>query len=422
MSTIHAALVAVAVLLGVAAPGRATEPVSLDDAFARVLAGHPDLEALHYATTGLEAEAESAAQKPAFALVADLENAPGGGQAAGFGRAEATLSLASVLERGGKRQARMALALTRLDGIELLREGKRLDLLAEVARRYLDAVAAKAETALAQEDAVQRRTILAAVEKRVAAGGVPVSLNLGAEAAALRSEADAARAQRRVIAALRRLALLWGGSGDIELASFNTSILPAVPEYEEAVTQLAQSPELRRFAHEARLREARLRLAQTAKTPDVAWQFGVRRLQEERDFGLVGSVSIPLGSTIRAAPELRAAQAELAALDLQREGEQRAVEATLAQAWSQLDQSVAIARELDEKLLPQLQRAEAAAGRSFRAGASDYLTWAQFQTDVLQARRERLAAALDAQRALIELQRLTGRAFSAAADMQESTP
>ncbi len=422
MSTIHTALAAVAVLLGAVAPGRAAQPVSLDDAFARVIATHPDLEVLRFAETGLAAEAEVAAQKPAFALSADLENALGSGVAAGFGGAEATLSLASVLERGGKRQARIALAQTRVEGIELLREGKRLDLLAEVARRYLDAVAAKAEAALSQEDAAQRRAILAAVEKRAATGGVPASLSLGAEAAALRSEAAAARAQRQAAGALRRLALLWGGTGEIELAPFDASAVPRVPDYDEAVTQLAQSPELRRFAHEARLREARVRLAQTARTPDVSWQFGVRRLQEERDFGLVGSVSIPLGSAARAAPELRAAQAELAALDLQREGEQRALGAMLAQAWNQLDQSVAAARELDGKLLPQLQRAQIAAGRSFRAGASDYLTWAQFQADLLQARRERLAAALDAQRALIELQRLTGRAFAAAAEPKDSTP
>ncbi len=422
MSTLHAALVAVAVLLGAVAPSRAAESISLDDAFARVIATHPDLEVLRFTQTGLAAEVDAAALKPAFSLSADLENALGSGVAAGLGGAETTISLASMLERGGKRQARIALAQTRVEGVELLREGKRLDLLAEVARRYLDAVAANAEAALAQEDAAQRRVILAAVEKRVAAGGVSTALRLGAEAATLRAQAQAARAQRQTHAALRRLAVLWGGDGEIELAPFNASIVPPVPEYEFAVTQLAQSPELRRFAHEARLREARVQLAQTVKAPDVSWQIGVRRMQEDRDFGLVGSISIPLGSATRAAPEVRAAQAELAALDLQREGEQRALQSTLAQAWNQLDQAVAFANELDGKLLPQLQRAQAAAGESFRAGAADYLTWAQFQADLLATRRERLAAALDAQRALIELQRLTGQSFTATAEPKDATP
>ena len=57
MSTIHTALAAVAVLLGAIAPGRAAEPVSLDDAFARAIATHPDLEVLHFTEAGLAAAA-----------------------------------------------------------------------------------------------------------------------------------------------------------------------------------------------------------------------------------------------------------------------------------------------------------------------------------------------------------------------------
>src|SRR5690606_42105786 len=55
----------------------------------------------------------------------------------GFDAAELTVTLAGVLERGGKLDARRAVAQANLDSLAPQRETVRLDLMAEVARRYL---------------------------------------------------------------------------------------------------------------------------------------------------------------------------------------------------------------------------------------------------------------------------------------------
>ena len=47
--------------------------------------------------------------------------------------------------------------------------------------------------------------------------------------------------------------------------------------------------------------------------------------------------------------------------------------------------------------------------------ALDYLEWSQLQAQVVLARRQQLAATVDAQRALIEIQRLTANGFDTAA-------
>jgi cobalt-zinc-cadmium efflux system outer membrane protein len=178
--------------------------------------------------------------------------------------------------------------------------------------------------------------------------------------------------------------------------------------------QLEDTPELQRFAHTKRLREARLQLARSSRIVDIDWQVGLRRLQTDDDWALVGSVSIPFGSARRAAPGIQAAEAELAAVEFEREAQQRVLGATLVEAWSQLDLATAHARQITDSLLPALQAAAEAAARSYRAGASSYLEWAQSQSDLIAARRERLDAALTAHRALIELQRLTGQSFALA--------
>ena len=67
-------------------------------------------------------------------------------------------------------------------------------------------------------------------------------------------------------------------------------------------------------------------------------------------------------------------------------------------------------------VLPQLTRAENAAEKAWRAGAISYMEWAQLQAMRIEARQRQLDAAIAAQTALIEIQRLTGQSMLAAGD------
>src|SRR3546814_18338462 len=84
------------------------------------------------------------------------------------------------------------------------REAQRLDLLAEVARRYLAIVAAQRQTGIAQFDIEQRERTVAEARKRLQAGASPESVVLTAQAALARAELDKARAQQRETAADRK--------------------------------------------------------------------------------------------------------------------------------------------------------------------------------------------------------------------------
>jgi cobalt-zinc-cadmium efflux system outer membrane protein len=397
-------------------------PLSLDEAFRRVIDTHPDLAVLRHRRDAVRADIDQAAQTPGFSVALGAENAFGTGAASGINGLELTVSLASVLERGDKRGARMALASRRFDEIDLLREGRRLDLLAEVARRYLDVASAQALAAVARDEVAQRERTIEAANRRVQAGASPASVPLAAEAARARAQLEVDRAQRHAAIARRRLALMWGEtSADFEIVAGDLSVLPQVDDLDTLLARLDDTPELRRFAHESRLREARLQLARTARVADIGWEVGLRRLEATDDWGLMARVSIPLGSSSRAEPGIRSAQADLAAIELEREGESRQLEATLTEAWGQLDAAVALATQIREQLVPQLEKAERAAGDTYRRGALSYLDWAQLQSETLLARRQALDASLAAHRALIELQRLTGESLLVVDD-KDATP
>jgi cobalt-zinc-cadmium efflux system outer membrane protein len=397
--------------------------LSLDQAMGRTLDKHPDLKLFEYTEKTLQADADIASQRPPINAGLRMQNALGTNETTGFKNAEIALTLASVLERGGKREARQALAAGQLDALGAAREAKRLDLLAEVARRYLDVVAAQAAATIAALDLAQRDRTVAAATKRVQAGASPESARLTAEALRARAGIDLARGNREVEAAYRRLAILWNDRDPTTTRVTGDILsLPEVPDFGVLAALLERTPELKRFADETRIREARLQLARSARTPDLNWEVGVQRLQDFSSWGFIAGVTIPLGTSRRAEPQVRAAETEVQALALERESSEFTLYATLAQAYGQYVTGKAEAEACRDDLLPRLARAEAAAARAYRAGALSYLEWAQVQSETTAVHKQQLAAAIEAQRALIEIQRLTGEPFIKATSAKDLLP
>jgi cobalt-zinc-cadmium efflux system outer membrane protein len=423
-----AAFAACIVAFVVAWPATAVDPavpdriLTLDDAFARVANAHPELRLFGARSDVLAAERDRAALHPALVASAAVENALGTGEASSLQGAELSLTLASVLERGGKLDARRTLAQSRIDALAVERETRRLDLLAEVARRYLAIVAAHEQREIAQLDIAQRQRTVAGARQRLQAGASPESVVLTAQAALARAELDRARAEQRLGAARQHLAALWGERNpDFDVVAHDPLQLPAIDDFATMSELIGKTPELAQFADERRIREARLQLARSSETADLDWQVGVRRLQATDDVGLIGSVSMPLGTRSRAQPEIRMAEAELTSLEIEREAKGVALYSTLAEAHGRYRVAQVEVQQLQNNILPKLGRAEAAAERAYRAGAISYLEWAQLQSERTASRKQQLDAALDAQRALIEIQRLTGQAFVAATE-QGITP
>ena len=271
-----AAALLAALLAGL--PASATEPLTLDDAFARVDQSHPELRLITGQRDVFAAELDRAAFKPPLVIGAEVENVFGTGAASGLSGAELTLTLASVLERGGKLDARRAVAQSRIDALSLQRETRRLDLLAEVARRYLAVVSAKKQREIADLDIGQRRRTVAGAQHRLQAGASPESVVLTAEAALARAELEHARATQQEAAARQHLAAMWGERNPtFEAATVDPLGLPPVASFDELADWLSRTPEIAQLAGEQRIREARLQLAQTQATPDLDWQVGVRR-------------------------------------------------------------------------------------------------------------------------------------------------
>ena len=189
--------------------------------------------------------------------------------------------------------------------------------------------------------------------------------------------------------------------------------LPTLRDFALLNDDLQRAPELAELLGEQRIREAQLQLVRTRSRPDWNWQVGVRNSRADNATSLVGGFSIPLGSARRAAPEIREAEADLALLPYQRQARQQQLYATLAEAHGRYVTARLEVQRMQADVLPQLQKAERAAERAWRAGAASYMEWAQLQAMRIEARQRQLDAAIAAQTALIEIQRLTGQGMLA---------
>ncbi|MBB5208931.1 TolC family protein [Chiayiivirga flava] len=392
----------------------------LEDAFERTLSSHPSLQRFALQQDALRAEALTAAQRPPLVVGASLENALGTGDTGGLGGAELSVTVGSSFEPRARRQARVAVVDARVAAVDVQIEAERLDLLAGVARRFVEAAAAQTEVEALRTHVAQRQATVEAAARRVRAGASPQSVQLTAAAALARAELELDRARVTARAARRTLALSWGERDPgFDRVATDLLRLPVLPSFAELARLLERTPELRKFASETRVREARVQLARTQSRPDVAWEAGVRRLQDTGDTAFLGSVSIALGSQARAAPGIRSAEAELEALAFERDAGALMLYATLAEASGRAEVEALAVQRAESTILPALSKAEASARSAYQAGALTYLEWAQLQADWLAARRDQIAAARSTHLALIEIQRLTATPVGA---WQESTP
>ncbi|QOY62439.1 TolC family protein [Lysobacter sp. H21R4] len=404
---------ALAVLAGVSAvaiPARAAELLTLQDAFTRVASSHPALRLFGNRADVLAAERDIASQRPPMQLAVDVENVLGTGEQNGVEQAELTVSLASVLERGRKLDARRTLVQSRIDALAIERETQRLDLLADVARRYALAVAARREDAIATEDVAQRKRAVSEARRRWQAGASPESVVFSAQAALARAEMSQARAQAQAAARRQHLAALWGERApEFTLGSADESTLPALAGFAQLEQWLERTPEIARFADELRIGEARLRLARAEARADIDWQVGIRHFRDSNDAALIASASMPLGASRRAQPAIHAARAGLAGLEIERESAALALYSTLAEAHGRYEVARIEAARLHDEVRPRLAQAEQATAHAYRAGAASYLEWAAVQAEYIAAREEEVDAVLRGELALIEIQRLTGQ-------------
>lgn len=406
-----------ACLLAVSAMPAAADssPLMLDDAYARALADNPQLVAGIYRSRAALASKQDAEQAPPLELGLDVENVAGNAGTAGLTGAETTLTLSRVLERGDKAALRGGLAGARGTLVQTELDLDRLELLADVAERFMHVVRDQqllmvAESAVSLAEAARDEA-----RRRVNAGAAPETESARAEIALANARLELEHAEHELKATRVSLASLWGERQPaFAEARADLSELPAAAPLTDIVASLESNPQLRRLADQRRVAEARQQLASARAATDIRLSGGVRRREGTDDTSLIFGLSVPWGSTERAQPSIRAARAEAEAQERAYEAVQRELYAVVYARYQEMVHAGTEAETLRTHILPAAGTALESIQQGYARGRYGYIELASAQDDLIEHRRRAIHAAYRYHRHLIEIERLTGTPVAAA--------
>lgn len=389
-------------------PAAPDTPLTLQTALEQAVARNPQLQGFVFRLRAQEARATTAALRPPWELRAELENVAGTGELSGTEAAEATFSLSRVIELGNKRDRRIEAANAARDLLESERAAAQLDVAAEVARRFIHVASDQEQLLLTRRATELAQETVDSARVRVQSARAPeVELNR-ARIALARAQIAQEHAEHELATSRRKLAAMWGATEDrfgrIEAGLFS---LPAIPSFEQLADTIPRSVDLARFASEARLRDAELRIAEARARSDVAVSAGVRHLQTADDQAFVLGMTLPLGARTRATGAIEEARAQRELTDSEREAHRVRVLAQLFETYQELSHAVTEANTLRETVAPEMEAALKSTQYAFERGRYNYLEWTEAQRELIAVRRALIEASANAHLFQVEIERLT---------------
>ncbi len=403
-SIIHAfSLLALA--FGAALAHAGEKPLTLSEALSRTMAQNPGLQVFDFRLQGLDGRRITADQNPALEAGLEVENFLGSDNLRGVDGAEYTLSLSSVLELGGKRQARVSVVDSRYGLVEAERRAETLDVLGQVAQRFVATLALQEKLELAAEAVALAEATHEIVTRRVDRGASPQAEVMRARAALTRSRIEQSRVLSEYESRKIALASLWGDTRpDFQSLEGDLFQFGSSDSFEILYQRVSESPAIQIYASERRVREAEVQLARSQSESDIRWQVGVRQFEETDDSALVGGFSVPLFSGRRNRGEVQAALAARDEVRYRREDTLLRLHSRLFEAYRQRQQNIEAVEQIRGQVLPDLSDALSQTREAYEKGRYSYVEWTAAQRELLSARQALVDTATTAllNQALIE--------------------
>ena len=387
-----------------------TGALTLREALALALTENPELAPFAWQARANEARILQAGLRLNPELGLQVEDVLGTGDFSGGQEAQITLQLSQVLELGGKRAARTELASQARGVTKSEYELKRVEVLGDVAQRFIQVVANQHALDLALTNRQLAADALRTVQERVTAGKGSALEERKAQVALARGEVLVGSARYVLETSRKKLAASWRSKQPVfERAEADLFARKPVPAFEGLVERISQSPEIARWVSEKKLREAEIKLADARRVPNVTVGGGIRHLQGFDDQALVFGFSMPLQLFDRN----QGGAAEARALLGRTEAEQKAAEIRLGTVLLGLYQEMAWAVQvmdgLQKEIVPKAEDALAISREGFAQGRFSYLEVLDAQRTLFDIKQEYIQTATAYHQFLVELERLIGQ-------------
>lgn len=376
--------------------------LTLETAIRRALAASP-LSAVGTARReALEASRAAAGLKPQPAVEVTAENfgLPMGNL---YDQFQITGVYSQRIERGGKRRARVELVNSDIGLAQAEALIARLDLIKLVQEGFVEAQATDAKVAVARERLRVAQELRREVGRRVASAKDPIFAGTRAQTSVSEAEADLQLAIHFRDAALKRLAMLWGGAAPQSVAEVGRFLdIQPVPASAQSAADLAVFE-----ARKARaLSSVELQRANAAR--DLTVSAGPRVLASG-SLGAVAGVSLPLGGRRLGQARVAEAQAEGRRIDAELAVERFNRARAIVLAAENVEGSRHEVELIREGVLENAEKTLEQVRFGYNRGFFSFADVSAAQGTLVNARTRTIDAAERYHRAKAELDRLTGR-------------
>jgi cobalt-zinc-cadmium efflux system outer membrane protein len=317
-----------------------------------------------------------------------------------------TTQINQVIELGGKRSARIAVAEQERNIAISEVAARRAELRADVITAYMDALTAQERVTLAQASLDLAHKSTDVTSRRVTAGKISPVEQTRSSIAEAAARLELTQAEADLALARRRLTAFWASPRQPDrLLIAPDAAFGHLPAWPELAARLEFSPQLRRAQSTIAGRDAQVALERAQRIPDLTVTVGSQRERElGRRQGVIGlSVPLPLfnrnqGNTLSA---LR--RADQARDDL--EAERVRLNQALADAYQRAEVASAQTVTLRDQVLPAAQSAYDAAVTGFELGKFGFTDVLDAQRTLFQTKAQYLRALADRYRSVSDIER-----------------
>lgn len=401
------------VALALASPVTA-EPVTLDQAVAQAVAAAPSLQAREAGIDAARAGRVQASVRPNPVFSVEAENFVGTGPYNVLGQAETTVSYAQTIERGGKREARVALADTEIGLAEASAQVARLELAEQVQRAFIDLQIGEEVIWLMQNQLDTERELQTEALRRVRGYADPLFVETRAAARVTRAELALAEATLRRDAARAHLASFWGGDpAQVEV--------PRGIEEPDGRGEALAVADLDLLTREVDRAQAAIAVEQSRATQDYTVSGGLRLLRETGDVAAVAGFSVPLGRHDRNQGNIARARAERQRTELEAEAARLSLLRELASLRAEAEAARQRANGIMHQVFPLAKQTLAQVREGYNRGGFRFSDIQDAADAIIAVQSEWVDAMNRYRDVLSRIDRLTGR-FGAVATPAELNP
>ncbi|NOR65799.1 MAG: TolC family protein [Woeseiaceae bacterium] len=392
-------------------------PITLKKSLALALLGNPELEVFSWQLRAQEANILQKSLRPNPIVGAKVENFGGSSPLNRFEGAMTTFRISQLIELGDKRMKRTRLAETNHALSAWDYEAKRLEIITEVARRYIEVLADQHRVELAEQTLELSRQLHVIVKDRARVGVIPT---VEVDKAVVRVSTEQIllhKARQKLESSRQQLCAMWADS-DPRFADAlgELTVVQDIPTQDQLAKLVSQNPDIARWSAEISQRRSALDLAQSQAIPSLSVGAGIRRFNATDENALVFEVGLPVPIIDRNQGGRLQARYNLVKAKFQQKDVEVKVRTLLITNHKKLAGAHYEVATLRDTTIPAARSAYDAARKAFEKGLTNFIDVLDADRTLVNSQRQYIESLSAYHKTLTTLEGLVGQSPAAMHD------